>query len=251
MIMPEPITEIEKLSRISDEIMQLGSNCTTKFNVSLKKMINDQPYFFYNEFEYNGKYKEPSVSVKKNFDYYISIENYKRQDAYDKAFIRIGVREFPLFKRALNTCIAWFTDKKFAKLFIKVGKNISMSSPIPHHTMDNLPMDKWLRFEPVVHENYEGAQEPAVRMYLSSELNYTDITVDTLIGFTDMLSNMNMFQIAESMIPKITIPLGTHRIRLDQTEYSYNRPVTTSLDIGGVSGRQPSGKKKGIDDLGT
>ena len=235
------------LNRISDEIFQLGSNCTVKFNVSLKKQVNENEVFFYQEFEYNGRKDQKGISVKKSFDYYMSIENYQKKGDVDKAFIRIGIKEFPLFKRALAICITWFTSKKYAKLFVKVGRNISVAPPIPEHTINNLPMNKWLRFEPVVHESYIGQQEPALRMYLSDSLNYTDITIDTLIGFNELLSTFNFFQVAESMLPKITIPLGTNRIKLDNAEYYHKQP--NPMNIGGIPGRKPSSTKKGLNDL--
>lgn len=240
--------DITQLNKISDEILQLGSNCTCKFNVALKKLVNDNPLFFYQEFEYTGRKNEPYVSIKKSFDYYLSIENYQKKGDTDKAFIRIGIKEFPVFKNALQICLSWFTNKKYAKLFIKVGSEISVAPPIPDYTISNLPMGKWLRFEPVVHETYSGNQEPALRMYLSDDLNYTDITIDTLIGFIDIMSNFNMFQVAESMIPKIIVPFGTNRIRLDNTEYYHKQPMP--VNSSGVNGRQPDIiRKKGIDDL--
>ena len=56
--------DITNLNRISDEIFQLGSNCTVKFNISLKKQVNENEVFFYQEFEYNGRKDQKGISIK-------------------------------------------------------------------------------------------------------------------------------------------------------------------------------------------
>lgn len=240
--------EYEKLERISDDILQLGRNCVAKFNVTLKKNINNEPQLYHREYEYVARNNKNSVSIKRSYDYYISIENYQKGDNHEKAFIRIGVKEFPQFKQAISTCVAWFTDKKFAKLFVSNKGALSLTAPIPSYMMENLPMGKWLRFEPAIYEANNGDQYPSVRMYLSDSTNFTDIIVDTLVGFNDMISNLNMFMLAQSMVPKITIPFGLNRVELNNLpSIGYKPFIPPTLDIGGVNGRVPDNKKNKSD----
>lgn len=248
----DPI-EILQYEKMADDIMQLGRNSVSRINVSLNKFSNGVPYYFHKEYEYQGRNpKLRSVSVKRSYDYYISIENYTKPQGLDKAFIRIGVREFTLFKERLKEVIAWFTDKKHAKLFAKTKEgNVSVTAPVPSVDIENLPMGKWIRFEPIVIEHDDSKQEPGVRMYLSDPLNYSDLSIDILVGYYEILRTMNMFMSAQSMVPKLSLPIATNRYSIDDgTSYSYTKHIETTVPkTSSITGRKIGQTKPKLGDL--
>lgn len=247
----EPV-EFIKYDKISDDIIGLGRNAVLRFNIGLSKSNQDSRFFYHKEFEYAGKFG-PTVVIKRTFDYYMTIENYAKPTIGDKAYIRIGLAEFLLFKNAIDACVSWFMDKKFAKLFVKINNKLSLSSPIPNYKIERLPMNKWLRFEPIIIEGLDY-QEPGVRITLSDEVNYSDIGVDKIMGLQSLLSTMNMFAIAESMLSSIPAPIGTNRIKLDDgtsASYHQSQQKQTFIDsykTSSIEGRK-IGQAKRIEDL--
>jgi len=240
----DPI-EFYRYEKSSDDILNLGKNAILKFNVGLAKNVNNTRYFFYKEFQYEGKNSYPSVVIKRSFDYYMSIENLAKQPGRDKAFIRIGVREFTLFEKAIEVLVSWFTDKKYSKLFVNAGNGkISMTAPIPTHRIDGLPMDKWLLFEPIIIDGLDF-QEPGVRLTLSEEGNYSDLTIDTIFGLQHILRNMNMFTTAQIMLASMPAPIGLNRVNLgDGTSSTYSKHINKEYDkTSSINGRRIGGNK--------
>lgn len=253
----QPYDPIIKYDRISDDIIPLGKNAVMRFNVSLNSNTGNNLRFFHQEFEYNSK-KSPQhslVSVKRVYEYYISVENYVQPADTSKAFIKVTVKDFVLLKSMLKACIAWHTDPKFAHLFVKDGNNnVFMCAPIPEPLELKLSqMGKYLKFEPfVVHNSRTGMDEPGLLLTMSDPLNTVEINIDRLMAIYDILSNMNMFAVAQSMVPSITVPIGTCRTMMEEAKYLGNNSANTDKSFGntsGIKGRKPTGAGSGLNDL--
>ena len=79
--MPIQPMEFLKYDKVSDDVYVLGNNAILKFNVSLSKTTSEgKRYHFYKEFEYKARAREYDtlVTVKRSFDYYLSIENSRK-----------------------------------------------------------------------------------------------------------------------------------------------------------------------------
>lgn len=238
----EPM-EFFKVDKISDDVYNIGPNVLLKFNVSLSKISNGKRYHYHKEYEYASKgISSPKtlVTIKRSFDYYLSIENAQKDQDGNKLFIRIGPSEYPIFMKALDESIAWFTDSKYSKLFANDNGRVVLVSPIPSFTMRNLPMSKYIEFTPVIIDRgmANADKEPGVRIYFSSPSNYIDINLDRLMGLHYTVSKFNMYQCALSLINYLQRPeFGTNRFEMDFGHTSYENDRNIKLGASGIEGR--------------
>ena len=220
----EPM-EFFKIDKVSDDVYALGPNVILKFNVSLSKISNGKRHHFHKEYEYSsrGIPEQPTlVTIKRSFDYYLSIENMQKDSNGNKAFIRIGPQEYMLFKRGLEEAISWFTDKKWSKLFAHNNGKLILVSPIPEFDIPNLPMQKYIHISPVIIDKgiANADKEPGVRFVLGDESNFVDMNLDRLMGLYYIISCFNMYQAALSIVNYVERPeFGTNRFIM-KTEFS-------------------------------
>lgn len=238
----DPI-EYEKYDKIVDTIYTLGMNCVLRFNVSLSRGYNDKRYHFYKEFEYGSKYgdgPQTLVTIKRDYDYYLSIENNIKPDNTNKCFIRIGATEYYLFKNAIETVISWFIDSKYKDLFQMKNNELIVVAPAPHFRLNGFPMDKYLSFDPVVSQKGQSKFdcEPGVKIELSDPNNIVIMNLDKLMGLSYILSSFNMIQSAQIMINYLGRPeFGTNRYVME-TGRTYD---AIHDQVMGVDGRKIPG----------
>ncbi len=218
----EPV-EFFKIDKISDEVYNIGPNVVLKFNVSLSKVSNNKRYHFHKEYEYSAKNidgQQSLVTIKRNFDYYLSIENIQKDSNGNKVFIRIGPQEYMIFKKSLDEAIAWFTDKKYAKLFVRDKGRLILMSPTPEFKIHNLPMQKYIEIFPIIIDRgmSNSDKEPGVRMILGNSSSYVDINVDRLMGLYYTISTFNMYQTAVIVLNYLQRPeFGTNRVVMESS----------------------------------
>ena len=245
--------EIIRFEKISDDVTHMGKNLVIKINANLAKSYNGNRYFFYKEYEYAiGSYRR--VSVKRGFDYYLSIESSSKPKDKDKLFIRIGTGEFYGFMKTLEGVIEWFTSAKYKKLFAKSkGELLITESVVPTKELSGLPMGITMTFNPtVIDTGYEF--KPGVHLLVDTGKEYYDyeITVDTLFSVYGALMNYNMFMSAQIMVSSLGIPLGTNHIDLEDSNRSNPLPSINEEEKiprnNAVEGRKIGGPSK-IEDL--
>ena len=251
----EPI-EFFKIDKVSDDIYAIGPNVILKFNVSLSKISNGKRYHFHKEYEYpsRGIAEQPTlVTIKRSFDYYLSIESMQKDSNGYKVFIRIGPSEYMRVKQSLEVAISWFTDKKYEKLFAYgKDKRIILMNPIPEVDIQNLPMNSYIKMYPVVIERGTTAadQEPGIRMELDSPTTYVDINLDRLMAIYYLISRFDMYQSALTVINYIQRPdFGTNRFVMEPQHTMKTTPSKTGAS--GIEGRfvTPQNAKGNINTL--
>ncbi len=103
----------QQYEKISDTVMIVGYNMALKMNVNL--YIYPDKYgrtSYHQEYEYYlPKAQQKVFSIKRNFDYYLSIENLRSLPNQEKDFIRISIQEMPLLIYTLEQASKWITDK--------------------------------------------------------------------------------------------------------------------------------------------
>lgn len=237
----EPM-EFFKIDKISDDVYSIGPNVVLKFNVSLSKISNGKRYHFHKEFEYPSKgINEQSslVTIKRSFDYYLSIENVQKDEKGNKLFIRIGPQEYMLLKRGLEEAISWFTDSKYSKLFARDRGKLIIVAPVPEFKIPNLPMQKSIEFIPTIidHGISNDDKEPGIRISFGSQ-SYIDINLDRLMGLYYIISCFNMYQCALEMINYIQRPeFGTNRFVMEQQHITPNIDSNIKHGTSGIEGR--------------
>lgn len=246
-----------KVDKISDDVYSIAPNVILKFNTSLSRTNDGNRYHFHREFEYKSKVDNPStlVTIKRTFDYYLSIENNQKDPTTgNKLFIRIGAAEILLFKRGLETAISWFTDSKYESLFARKNGTIVMLPPIPNpFRVGKLPMDKYIEFSPTIIDkgigNYD--KEPGVKIELGSRNYVINISIERLMGLYYIISNFDMYQCALLQINYLGRPeFGTNRYVME-TSHTMSEDDGTREGSTGVSGRfvTPRNAKNNIEIL--
>lgn len=245
----EPM-EFFKIDKMSDDVFPIGPNVILKFNVSLSKTSGGERHHFHKEFEYpvNNPDKRVTtfVTIKRSFDYYLSIENMQKDENGNKAFIRIGANEYFIFKKGLEEAIRWFTDKKYERLFAKNNGKLVLMNPIPNFVMPNLPMQKYIELIPVIIDRgmANADKEPGVRIILSDPSMFVDINLDRLMGLYYIVSSINMYQAALGLLSYLNRPnLGYERINLGAEKSSKQSIAKPKSGASGIEGRfvTPSG----------
>ena len=250
----EPI-EIIKFEKISDDIVHMGKGLVIRINVNLAKAYNGNRYFFYKEYEYSlGGYKR--VSIKKSFDYYLSIEDVFKPKDRDKVFIRLGPGDYYSFMNMLRKVVDWFTDAKFKKLYANNKGVLVLAAPtVPTESLNGLPMGLNLTMNPTVIDTGTGFK-PGIAIEVSDNKEFRvsyDMTIDNLFTVYGSLLNYNMFLSAQIMLASMGIPLGTNRINLDNLQSSNPLPSLednqkTLPRNASINGRMIGGAKK-IEEL--
>lgn len=237
----------QQYEKISDTVMIIGYNVVLKMNVNLYTYPDKYGRTSYHqEYEYYlQKAQQRVFSIKRNFDYYLSIENLRSYPGQEKDYIRISIQEMPLLIHTLNQVSRWIVDEQFENLFVyKDGKLIIMNRPDPI-ILDNLPLKKYIKFEPSIFESNEGTRYRTIRMYLNSETNFVEIFDTKFLGFKYAVENINLFESAQMMINYIQRPdLGTNL-------YDINNQFEEQEEINPImkDGRKPASNKSYFDKI--
>lgn len=224
----------DQYEKISDDILFFGNNAVLKFNTSLAKVSeNYGRQIFHREVEYNSKNSiKPLISLKRTFDFYMSIENYKALDNGTREFIRIGVEEIILLRQVLARVCAQFSDN--SSLYVKKSGRLVLANKMEPFILSDLPMGKYLKFEIIVY-SYQDVDKPGVRIYLSDENNFADVSLTKFMGLVYLINSMNMYQSAQEMLNYVGRPeYGTNM-------YSMNNDITsykTSTGVETVEGKE-------------
>lgn len=226
--------DYSKYEKITDDIMIIANKVVLRMNVGLSYYTTENKRInFHREVEYySQKANKNLINIKRNFDYYLTIENIVTRD-----YIRIGINDIIKLRYALREAYKFFTDMKYKDLYVKSnGDLIMMSHPDPIIITD-LPMDKYLQFEPSIYTNFRGEPERGLRMFLSSTESYCDISINRLEGFIYIIESINLFECAQNMINYIERPeYGTNL-------FTFNtEPEVREGDFEGKEGRTLSNK---------
>jgi len=251
----EPM-EFFKIDKVSDDVYAIGPNVILKFNVSLSKMSNGKRFHFHKEYEYPSRGVpglSTLVTIKRSFDYYLSIENMTKDNSGNKLFIRIGPQEYMIFKRGLEEAISWFTDNKYAKLFARDRGKLILMPPVPEFVMQNLPMQKYIHIQPIIIDRgmANDDKEPGIRLTLGDNSNVIDINLDRLMGLYYTISCFNMYQAALIMVNYIQRPeFGTNRFVMEPS-HLMGQESGVRYGSSGIEGRfvTPQGSPDNIKTL--
>lgn len=206
-----------KYEKLIDDLFYFGNKAILKFVLDLGRKDKDgmkSPY--HSEFSYYTN-KYPNVrnitTLKRNFNFYLLIEQNLSKD--ERTSIQIRVQDILYLRQILNTCYAWFTDRKFAGLFQRTKDHYQITKNIPKQYLDRLGFDTYLAFEPCIIFKDER-EDIGVRIYLNSETNYIEIDVNKLMGFKYLIDSINMYESAQLMLNYLpSLEYGTNAVNFD------------------------------------
>ena len=210
--MIDPMIRINDYNKISDNIMTLGSSMILKFSVQLS--YNDSTYgmqSFHKEFGYySTKAGKTMYSISRNFNCFLSIENTNNTEV-PKDFIHIGYNDMIIFRHMLDACMNWFTDSSYADIYAVKDGRLTMVRQIEAKRM--YIQDKYISMEPAIFVDYLNNTDIGIRIYLNSDINYTEISFSTFCGLHYFVSCFNMYESAQNMLNYIQRPpFGTNLV---------------------------------------
>lgn len=227
-----------KYEKITDDIMIIANRVILKMNVGLSYYTSENKRInFHREVEYySQKANKNLINIKRNFDYYLSIEHTIKKD-----YIRIGISDIIKLRYALDEAYKFFIDIKYQNIYAKSnGELIMLQHPDPI-IITGLSMDKYLQFEPCIFTNFRGEAERGLRMFLSSNESYCDISINRLEAFKYIIDSINLFECAQNMLNYIERPEYGYNL------YSFNtEPEIEEPEFSGKEGRKPEGQKSNL-----
>jgi hypothetical protein len=200
--------------KISDDLCWLGNKCIVRMVVKLaNKNKEGNRNHFHKEYKYPTSYndKREAITIRRSFDYYISIDNLDSKDS-----ILITVRDILLLRAQLSQVFNWFYDKTFA---LKNNKMIILEKKKPI-MVDGLMGGKYLMFEPIVYTDWEEKQSKGIRITLGNPDAFTDVPVNVFAGFMYLMNSIDMYSAAQGLINYIGHPdFGTNLLAFEKSEY--------------------------------
>lgn len=220
------MNNIIKYEKITDDLYILGVNSILRFNVSLANKNQDgKKRLFHSEFEYRSdKYIDinSACSIRRTFDYFLSIENMRNTEQGVKEFIMIRIQDILYVREQFELATKWFRDAKYQNLFANSKGKLVMLGKVEPIKILGLAMGKSIMLEPIVISYDESNQTTGVRLYLSSLDNYVDMSVDKFMGLVYLLSSINMYESAQILLNYLQRPeLGTNNFNMNNRPDDY------------------------------
>lgn len=219
----------DQYSRISDDLYIFGPNHIIRMNVGLFN-YNQQGgrESFHREFSYLDKHGNPTVTIRRSYDYFLSIEHMKGEYG-QKEFIRIGQTELYIVKLKFNEAIKWFNSDEFKDLFVTKKSILKMTHKVDPINITNLPMGKYIILEPTVIEDNRGNFLQGIRMTFSKQDSIIDIPLYKFMGMVQIFNDINLIMYAQNMLTYLGRPeYGFNLFEFD------NKPVINNTNGGFV-----------------
>ena len=179
---------------VGDKLYFLSEGTYLTFTVKLSKKDKDGcRNHYHKEYMYpSNQYldKSTGVTIKRDFDYYLAIENKK-----EEIFIQIRMENMIGLNMILQNLVQILLNDN---VWAVKNNRLVLKGNINPMSID-LPLDKWLSFEPLVLE-YEQGFSKGVRIILSQNDKFVDLDIDKFMGLVYLLSNFNMYQSALSIV---------------------------------------------------
>lgn len=197
----------EQYDKISDDLLFLSNNVIVRFNVVLSRFSDKYGrMLFHREYEYQSENsKLPLITIRRQFDYFLSIDNIKSMDNQMRESIRFGINEILLLKQALNNAFLWFSDEKYKDLFMSKNGTLVLAKTVNPIQLTDLPFGKALSIEPTIYKVFDK-EATGVRICLNDKSNYADIPLNKLMGLIYLINNLNMYESAQAMVNYIQRP---------------------------------------------
>ena len=237
--------------KVSDDIYWMG-NIILRFNVVLGSPNNNgyrKP--FHQEYMYQSKkYKDQEnlVTVRRHYDYFLSIENTSNYTYTEKEYIIIGVQDFIFFRSKINQAASWLSD---SNIYRYKDNNIVKVGDVEPIVINFISFNKTISLEPIVMRSDIGLNCAGIRMTIGKNReNFTDLSVDKYMGLLYIVDSFNMQMAAMTVLSYMGVSGGNVSSNVITTGTdSYNNK--TKNDKNGKPGRfvGDNHNKPGLNEL--
>ena len=208
--------EIYEYEKVVDNIYWLGYNIILNFSVVLGKAYEGNRKSYHQEYPYtSNKYKDQKglITVKRNYDYFLTIENVKAVNEV-KEYIIIGIPDFPYFRQKIFEASNWLSN---SKIFRYKENNIFMIGSVEPIVINFVAWNKTITLEPIVMKNEQNLNCAGIRITLGQNRdNFCDMSVDRFMGLVYIIESFNMPMAAMNILSymgkpeKVDIPPENH-----------------------------------------
>lgn len=190
--------------KMTDDLYWLSTNLLLRFNVILAHYDKDsgRRNIFHKEFKYPSTKTEYSLkTIRRSFDYYLSLETYFRRELDERIFIPIKVQDILSIRMGLQVVFSWFNDKQFEGLYVTKNGRLIMTSPTPSYVISQLPGGTYIEFKPIIIQKNAGVddKEPGIYMGFSDSFGIR-LTLSRFMGFKYIMDSINMYESAQLML---------------------------------------------------
>lgn len=191
--------------KITDDLYWLSSNFLLRFNVVLAHYDRDgeNRSIFHKEFKYPTEKSGNKFlkTIRRSFDYYLSLETYFRRNGEDRIFIPIKVQDIISVRIGLQAVFDWFNDKQYEGLYVTKNGRLMMTSPAPSYIISQLPGGSYIEFKPIIIDRQTGMddKEPGIFMGMSDSFGIR-LTLNRFMGFKYIIDSINMYESAQLML---------------------------------------------------
>lgn len=183
------------------------------------------------------------ISIKRNFDYYLTLEQYNNPDFY----VQFRPNKMMIVKHYLNQASKWLMDAQYWK---QENNRLVLSKRVePIYIRDLQPGSITVSLAPIPIEYADGLFSKGIRLTIGYADNFVDISTDQFMGFIYSIGSIDMYGAACSMINSIPIyqqPQFVEELvyyRKDNDLGSTQEEVSDTKEIKSISGRKPKYKE--------
>ena len=159
---------------------------------------------------------------------YLSIESRKTVNG-NHGFAMIRNSSMSQFRKVINACYEQY-DKHFNEIFSKRNGHIYIKQVYPI-TISPLPLKGFITFKAGLIETFPGEKNGGINMYLSSGTDYTQLTVEDMATFAEVVNGINLYTAAQNMANYIGRPeFGSNIYDTREMEDKPAEPVKKFLE---------------------
>lgn len=189
--------------KMTDDLYWISSNLLLRFNVTLAHYDKEgNRVGFHKEFKYPSNKTSYGYlkSIRRDFDFYLSIENFYRRNGEERVFIPINVQDIISVRMALQVVFSWFNDKKYEGLYVTKNGKLMMTSPTPSY-MIQMPGNNYIEYKPIIIEKRTGVDDKEPGVYMGINDSYgCRLSLRTFMGFKYLIDSIDMYQVALLML---------------------------------------------------
>lgn len=234
-------------------MMFLGKNMVLRFNVSLSRKSDQYGREHYHkEFSYYNKdSRNTLVTLRRSFDYYISIESIKVDEENPvKIFMQISMYNILYVRDFLKDIEKWYSDPKYSDMYGHKNGELILTY-VPERLGITLPpQGNYLMAEPMVYVDKFNNLDIGLRLYISSETYYIEMPIDRFRAMNYLIQTIDLYSNACLLINYLERPeYGTNLTNYAQ--YGDTNPEDQVPPQPNTNGRktQIRNKKPGLDDI--
>lgn len=205
-----PAISFMDYEKISDDLCYLGKGVILRFNVVLAKRNQDGTRgYCIKEYKYpvGGKYtdKDKVITVRRSFDYFMSIDV---RDDFENS-VQIRPKDMINLQSKLRKACEWFNT-----IFKIKNNELILSGNWKNQRIGNLN-GKYIEFEPCIIKYEDQTTKQGVRLYINSDSCFVEIDIDKFMGLVYMISKIDMYQCALSIMSSIPFEYGQNINTID------------------------------------